>query len=156
MLLVKSAQMKYPIILTFLIGTLISCSSDNAIDTEQCPEKWQLIRMSGSEAIIPPSTGIHMAWRESYLLYPDNTFIKTRERDNVVTEGKGTYAIVSLSDGEYLELVYKSKNDLIGNCTIEPKELLKINSEDEMIGTWWACDGPGLFYEKVEYDCAND
>ena len=155
--------MKNPIILTFVLGSLLSCASDDEIAIEQCPEKrqlipekWQLIRMSGNVANIPPSTGTDMAWQEWYLLYPDDTFNKTRERHNVITEEQGTYAIVTLSDGEYLELAYKSKNDLIGNCTIEAKELLKIKSEDEMIGTWSACDGPGLFYEKVDYDCAND
>ncbi len=142
--------MKNQIILTFLIGILVSCSSDKEIDIEPCPVKWQLVRMSGNIANIPPSTGSDMAWQEWYVLYPDDTFIKTRERDNAVNEEKGTYAIVTLSDGEYLELTYKLKNDLIGNCSIDAKELLKINSEDELIGTWWACDGPGLFYEKVK------
>jgi len=147
--------MRNQIILTFLIGTLISCSSDKEIQREPCPEKWQLIKMSGNDANIPPSTGSDMAWQESYLLYPNGTFTKTRKRDNVTTEENGTYAIITLSDGKYLELVYKSKNDLIGNCTIEAKELLKITSEKELVGTWWACDGPGLFYEKVEYNCAK-
>lgn len=144
--------MKTKLILLFLIGILVSCMSEKNL--KECPEKWQLIEMSGNIANVPPSTGSDMSWQEWYLLNPDNTFTKTRERDNVTTEENGTYAIVTLSDGNYLELVYSSKNDMVGNCLNEPKEFLKINSEDELLtGTWSACDGPGLIYEKVEYDC---
>jgi hypothetical protein len=70
--------------------------------------------------------------------------------DNEVKEESGTYTFINLSDGTYLELVYVSDNELIGNCTQEPKELLKLNSENKLTGTWWACDGPGLVYERVE------
>jgi hypothetical protein len=147
--------MKNQMILTFLIGTLFSCECDKEMGIEQCPEKWQLIKMSGNIANVPPSTGSDMTWQEWYLLYPNATFIKTRERDNVVTEQAGTYATITLSDGEYLQLVYESDNDIIGNCNNEAKETLKINSQNEMTGTWWACDGPGLFYEKVEYNCVE-
>lgn len=149
--------MKNQIVLTFLIGTLISCTSElcNELTTEECPEKWQLISMSGQIANYPLSTGSDMAWQEWFLLFPDDTFIKTRERDNIVTEEKGTYAVLTLSDGKYLELAYESKNDIIGNCTGDAKELFRINSDDELIGTWWACDGPGLVYQKTEYDCVE-
>ena len=123
---------------------------------EQCPEKWQLIKMTGNIANMPPLTGNDMTWQEWFLLYPDYTFIKTRERDNIANEESGTYAIVTLSDGEYLELVYKSNNDLIGNCTGDGIEVLRIKSEEELVGTWSICDGPGLFYEKTEYNCGEN
>ncbi len=151
--------MRNQIILTFLISALISCSPDNdiksdhEIEGEQCPEKWQLTMMTGNIANVPPSTGSDMEWQEWYVLYPNDTFTKTRERDNVITEENGTYAMVSLSDGEYFELTYDSDNDIIGNCVIEAVEVLTINSEDELVSTWQACDGPGLFYKKVEFNC---
>jgi len=135
-------------ILSLLIVTLIACSPDKKIAPDQRPEKWQLVKMSGNDGSVPPSTGSDMDWQEWYLLYSNHTFTKTRERDSTVIES-GTYAIVTLSDGKYLELIYKSQNDLIGNCIPEPKELLKFNSEIELTRTWSACDGPGLFYEKV-------
>jgi len=109
--------------------------------------------MSRNFAYVPPATGNHMDWQEWYILYFDSTFTKTREQNNVVTEKKGTYSILTLSDGEFLELVYKSKNELVGNCTSDAKELLKFTSEDELTGTWWACDGPGLFYGRAKYNC---
>ncbi len=119
-------------------------------DAESYLEKWQLVEMSGSIANVPPTTGSDMAWQEYYLLYEDDTFKKVREQDGNIKEASGTYEFVTLSDGEYLELTYPSENELIGNCSVEPKEMLSIESEDKLIGTWWACDGPGLVYEKVE------
>ena len=121
--------MKNLIFVFVIIGTIISCSFNKEIDPEnskgkfdpdQFPQKWQLI-------------------------------IKFRKlEDNVVTKGTGNYALVILSDGKYLELIYESNDDIIGNCTGEAKELLYLNSENKLIGTWNACDGPGLVYERVE------
>jgi hypothetical protein len=145
--------MNYRTVLAFLICILISCSGDK---DGQCPQKWQLTSMSGNIADVPPSTGGDMAWQEWYLLYANNKFTKTRTRGNVTTEEGGTYAFVILSDGQYLELVYESENDLIGNCTGDTKELLRRYSEDTLTGTWSACDGPGLVYEKVAYHCTGD
>lgn len=151
--------MKNLIFVSVIIGTVISCSFNKEIDPEnsnkefnsdQYPQKWQLKEMSGMLANVPPSTGSDMDWQEYYLLYFDNTFIKSRERDNVVTEETGIYDFVILSDENYLELIYESDNFLIGNCTGGVKELLILNSENKLIGTWRACDGPGLVYERVE------
>lgn len=151
--------MKNLLFASAIIGSLFSCSLDKGVEmenlseksnTELYPQKWELVEMSGSFTGIPPSTGSDMEWQEYYLLYEDNTFVKSRTQDQVTTEESGTYAFVTLSDGEYLVLSYASDNELIGNCTSEPKELLKLEAEDKLVGTWWACDGPGLFYEKAE------
>ncbi len=101
-------------------------------------------------ANVPPATGSEMAWQEHYLLYADNTFIKVRKQKKVISKEAGTYSYIVLSDSKYLELSYKTDNKLIGNCTNETKELLFLDSENTMIGTWWACDGPGLVYKKVQ------
>ena len=150
--------MKNLIYISVIIGTLISCSFNKGIDpedlnekfdSEQYPQKWQLIEMSGSIATVPPTTGSDMEYQEYYLLYSDKTFMKSREWDNVVTKETGTYTLVILLDEKYLQLIYQSNNDLIGNCTGEANELLYLNSENKLIGTWSACDGPGLIYERV-------
>ena len=124
-------------------------------DLEQY-QKWQLVEMSGSLANVPPSTGSDMSWQEHYLLYPDSTFVKSRTQEGTVTEESGTYTFVTLDDGEYLELTYPSENELIGNCTGESKELLFFKSENKLTGTWQACDGPGLVYEKVAGDSSDE
>ncbi|MEQ9441302.1 MAG: hypothetical protein RIG62_19820 [Cyclobacteriaceae bacterium] len=148
-----------------VLGALASCSGNEGIepkslnaraDAEQDLQKWQLVEMSGSIANVPPSTGSDMAWQEYYLLYADSTFVKSREQDGTITEASGTYALVTLPDGEYLELTYDSDNNLIGNCTAEAKELLFFQSANKLIGTWQACDGPGLVYDKVEGDASDD
>ena len=149
--------MKYIIGIT-LAFTFFSCSSqdemapdsartDNAAEPVQ---KWQLVLMSGNFSGVPPEVGADMDWQEHYLLYADETFTKIREWDGDTTEERGTYAVITLEDGDYLELTYPADNELIGNCSSEPKELLYLKSSDQLIGTWQACDGPGLVYEKVE------
>ncbi|MEO0331621.1 MAG: hypothetical protein AAF223_08030 [Bacteroidota bacterium] len=149
--------MKYLIFGLLLI--FAACSDSQTIDPESSQstdnttsylDKWQLVEMSGSIANVPPTTGSEMAWQEYYLLYDDNTFTKVREQDDDTKEASGTYEFITLPDGEYLELSYPLENELIGNCTSESKELLSVQSEGKLIGTWWACDGPGLVYEKVE------
>jgi hypothetical protein len=148
--------MRNQIALFFSICILMACSTDKEIDNGQCAQKWQLTSMSGNIANVPPSTGDDMEWQEWYLLYANNTFTKTRTRDDVTTEEGGTYAIVTLSDGNYLELTYHSENNLIGNCTADSKELLRKYSDDKLTGTWSACDGPGLIYERVFYNCTGN
>lgn len=143
-------NMKNIILASLLIGTFISCSLNKEIDPEQYPQKWELIEISGSIADVPPLTGKDMDWQEYYLLNSDNSFVKSRERDKIITEVTGTFAFVIGTDSKYLELSYESDNKLIGNCTSEIKEHLNLNSENLLVGTWVACDGPGLVYERVE------
>ncbi len=149
--------MKYFIFGWLLLFTACSTQEDADLEatakksnSEEGTQKWELVEMSGSNSSVPPSTGNNMEWQEYYLLQSDNTFTKVRERDGTTREASGTYEYVTLSDGEYLELTYPSENDLIGNCTSEPKEHLFVEPEDKLVGTWQACDGPGLVYEKVE------
>lgn len=142
----------------FLIIALASCTYNNVelqktgINSENGinqPEKWQLVEIYGSIANDPPLTGSNMGMQEWYVFYPDHSFTKTQVRDNVTTTASGSYAVVTSSDGQYLELTYPSDNKLIGNCTAEPKELLSIKS-DRLANTWSMCDGPGLIYKKVK------
>lgn len=140
-------------VLPFIITLAISCSSDNENDPGQCPEKWQLVKMTGNVATLPPATGSDMDWQEWYQFYSDQTFSKTRERDNTVIEATGTYALVTLPGGDFMELTFETGTDLVGNCYPDPKELLWIKSKDELAGTWATCDGPGLTYVRVENNC---
>jgi len=110
--------------------------------------------MTGNIAALPPTTGSDMAWQEWYLFYSDMTFSKTRERDNTVIEATGTYGLVTLpGGGDFMELTFETGTDLVGNCYADLKELLFIESKDELAGTWSMCDGPGLTYERVENNC---
>ncbi len=132
-----------------------SCSFNKEIDSElfdsnEYPQQWQLIQTSINIPNEPPKEGSDMLYQEYYLILEDKSFIKTREQDGIVTQASGTYDYVVYGDEDYLELSYESDNDMVANCSIETKELLKVESDNTMIGTWWECDGPGLFYERVE------
>ena len=134
----------------FLIiwGIFLSCATEDKSFSEEHPQKWELVKMTGNTPN-SETTGVNMAWQEFYELNSDSTFLKSRTRANVLTEATGTYTFVILSNKKYLELTYGSANDLIGNCLSEPKEHLQLNSMNRLIGTWQACDGPGLEYKRA-------
>ena len=158
--------MKNQIILFLLTALfLVSCSSDPALETSQTkeafdgtgwPKKWKLIEMSGNISTMPPQRGSDMSWQEWYVLYPNNTFNKTRERDGATTQVKGTYSIIINEHERFIEFRHEFDNPLIGNCTDELAELLSMRGESRLIGTWLNCDGPGLIYEQVKCDCPQE
>jgi hypothetical protein len=136
---------------------IMSCDK-NALNAEdeiqleagKFPQTWQLASMSGMVANVPPSNGADMAWQENYILKTNGKFIKSRVRDEILVSATGVYEIVKLEDGDYLKLSYESEEDIIGNCSDKPEEYLKFETANSLIGTWWACDGPGLFYERTQ------
>lgn len=143
-------KMKNLLFISLLIYILFSCTKDNEFDIEQYPQKWQLIKMTGG---IPDSetTGTNMEWQEFYLLNSNATFIKSRERDGILTEESGHFLFEDLSDGKYLVLSYETDNSLIGSCySSSLKETLILESHNRLISTWSACDGPGLEYEIIK------
>lgn len=143
--------MKSLIIITLFICTLISCTKDYTeeleFDIQQYPQKWQLIEMSGNIQI-SVTMGAKMTWQEFYLLDANGTFIKYREQDGIVVQVSGNFSFEEKPDGKYLTLEYKTDNPIIGSCTRQ-KEILAFES-NRLISTWWACDGPGLFYKRTE------
>ena len=138
--------MKNVLFIFITIWALDSCTKESYL--ENFPQTWQLISMSGQ---IPNSTttGPDMEWQESYFLNSNGTFSKSRERNGILIEACGTFEIKNLSDGKFLELIYKSATTLIASCTPGLKETLWVRSESKMTGTWSYCDGPGLEYERI-------
>lgn len=132
-----------------LFITLLSCSSDDENSLINLQGEWELTQMSGN---IPNSetTGTEMEWQETYRLNTDGTFQKSRDRDGVITSAFGTYNIVDLSDGKYLEFIFNDESVIIGSCYSGLKEEMFFQSENIFSSTWSACDGPGLKYEKVD------
>ncbi|WP_281987501.1 hypothetical protein [Aquimarina aggregata] len=148
--------MKKLLFIPLTIIFLISCSESTEselipFNSKLFPQQWQLVAMTGSIANMPPITGRKMSWQESYTLNTNKTFVKSRDTNGNVSLATGTYTFLILSDGTYLELTYISENNLIGNCNSDLKEILRLNdSQDKLTATWWACDGPGLFYERKQ------
>ena len=96
------------------------------------------------------TTGSDMGWQETITLNPDGTFVKTRQEENKIQKATGTYEYVTLSDGKYLELNHEVQSDLVASCSSATKELLKVENNDKLVGTWQMCDGPGLVYEPLK------
>nr|WP_294924565.1 hypothetical protein [uncultured Flavobacterium sp.] len=146
--------MKKTVIVFILMLSLISCSNDSddskskvAIDYYG---KWTLVKMSGS---IPNSetTGSKMDWQESYVFNTDGTFTKIRLRDNITTKSSGTFVIQKEDDYISFSLKHSKNNEIIGNCSGgDLSEFLSINKENLLQSSWSACDGPGLFYDKMK------
>ena len=106
--------------------------------------------MTGS-MINSETTGENMAWQEIIELKADNTFSKTRRRDNKTKAASGGYSFNHdpMDNSVMLTLTYSSGKDLIGSClSITETETYYFRSKCTMFGTWSACDGPGLEYAR--------
>ncbi|MFS4467556.1 hypothetical protein [Maribacter sp. 2210JD10-5] len=119
------------------------------VKSSNYPQKWMLVKMTGQMAD-SEITGENMAWQEYYLLESSGKFVKYRNQNGKKSKGMGTYKIVEENDGNYLELVYNTHNPIIGSCSIDQKEVLWFQEENKLLGTWQACDGPGLEYKRVK------
>ncbi|RKD91935.1 hypothetical protein [Mangrovibacterium diazotrophicum] len=148
--------MKKLLILLITISALFSCSDTEdapqakLFDSDHYPQKWILVEMSGQ---IPNSvtTGSDMPWQEYYILKSDGTFLKHRDDSGNSLEGTGTFHFTTDENGELLELNYSESNAIVGTCSsVKQAEELRLDASDKLIGTWSACDGPGLKYERFE------
>ncbi len=143
--------MKKHILFLMIIGILFSCNkNDDDLNSEtEIIGNWKLIQMTGS---IPYSetTGTEMEWQESYQLNADGTFLKSRDRDGIITEVSGTYNLINNSNEPLIELTFDSESEIIGSCTSNTKETMNLQSETIFLSSWNACDGPGLKYEKID------
>ncbi len=141
--------MKNILLTIFIITILNSCliKDENSTHNKDS-QHWKLIKMTGN-MINSETTGPNMDWQESYFFSADGTFLKSREKFNILFKAKGTYDTLLLPDGKYLELIYYSNNGIIANCTADLKEILIIKSKNILKGTWQACDGSGLEYKMV-------
>ena len=134
-----------------LLISFSSCSDElDCCTIEGGEQKWELVEMTGS-LTASTTTGDDMDWQEYYLLNTNTgTFIKSRTRDELETYVSGTFSINTAEEEHYIELTYTSDNDIIANCTGDLIEVLIIESENTLKGTWDSCDGPGLKYTKTQ------
>ena len=133
---------------------LTACDLDESIYPDTSNDPWQgsatklvLTEMSGN---FPNSTvnSENMLWQESYILNPDGRFLKTRERDSVVTHSNGTYEYSEISGERFIVFSHETESVIIGNCTGNKKEHLAVRSNNTFFNTWLACDGPSLLYRR--------
>lgn len=93
--------------------------------------------------------GNHLQWREFYLLREDGSFLKSRLDDGVKTSATGTFTFEETEEYTRLILTYEAPNEIIGNCDDNLQETLLLLGSNLLIGTWSACDGPGLEYRRA-------
>lgn len=146
--------LKLKLILVIVL-VCFSCSNPDDFGFESTEfvysdQKWELVRMTGN-FVGSETTGDAMDWQEYYILSPQGTFIKSRTRNDMVTEAIGTFEIVEFeTDPEhYVFLTFETGLDLVGNCGEGANELLMYRSPTILSSTWQACDGPGLDYRLV-------
>ncbi|MBP1838886.1 hypothetical protein [Formosa algae] len=143
--------MKKKILYVILIGILTACGHDDDTTTQETDlvGDWILIQISGriegSE-----TSGADMEWQETYSLYTDGTFEKTRIQDSTTTVAAGTYTYSESTNGDFLEFNFSTDSDIIGSCFSNLKEEMVFDSENTFSSSWIACDGPGLIYEKAD------
>ena len=96
------------------------------------------------------TTGKDMSWQENYVFNSDSTFLKTRNENGESNSAGGYYSFDEQEQSFILN--YNNSNPFIGNCTSESKEYLYFNNNNKslLLSAWWSCDGPGLFYERIE------
>lgn len=137
------------VIITFILLTFINCNSDDSESEIVLNEKWVLTKMTGS---IPDSetTGSEMEWQEFYLFTSGNVVTKSREKDGVITEIKGTYKLTNYSNESLLEITYFEESDIIGSCSSQLTETLYFKPDNILYSTWNNCDGPGLIYKRID------
>ncbi|RKR15116.1 hypothetical protein CLV91_1198 [Maribacter vaceletii] len=136
----------------FFTVLVTSCSNKEEVKEPTLDvnsEKWELVKTTGN-FMGSETTGEDMEWQEYYIFNSDATFFKSRDWDNAVKEASGKYAKEVLDGQEYLELVYSSGEELIGNCTGDNKEQLFYKKGDVLRGNWGNCDGPILEYKQLK------
>ena len=139
--------MKLIILFCLISLCLTACIDDVDNAGERFPQQWQLVRMSnaGSHS---EKTGGRMDYQEFYLLKEDSTFLKSRLDDGIKTSATGTYSVEETEEQTLLIFTYAAPSEIIGTCGPELQETLVVLGENLLLGTWWACDGPGLEYRR--------
>jgi hypothetical protein len=137
-------------LLPFFVIILFSGSCSKEFDLNKFPQEWKLISMSINQMTTPTTiSGSKMEWQETYTLYSDGTFTKSRNREGIITVASGNFVYKDISNEKYFELSFETGIELVSSC-YPGKEILMIKSETKMQGTWSACDGFGLDYERIK------
>jgi len=135
---------------------LISCDKDEPVAEEftvehfsasDFPQEWVIV---GSRAAMIPNAEIVSIedGTESYTFNEDHTFQKTTKIEDELVTAEGTF---SIDDRDFIILEYFEEPDLIASCSRHSKTEFLYFSENQLVNSSWViCDGPYLYYEKVE------
>ncbi|WP_299779732.1 hypothetical protein [uncultured Formosa sp.] len=103
--------------------------TDDDIDLEtKIIGNWKLIQMTGN-LLDSDTLGADMEWQETYLLQADETFIKLRDRDGVITEASGTYHFINNSNKPLITVTFDNESEIVGSCTSKSEDIMSLESE---------------------------
>ena len=145
--------MRIPSLLFLMV--LIACdspgeSSENLVFDENSIQQWKLVKMTGSFSG-SETTGMDMEWQETYDFNTNLSFTKTRISKNGAMSASGTFRIEEQNGETFLLLTYAEQSTIVGSCLGKDSETLVLTNKSQSLqSTWWACDGPGLFYERFD------
>ncbi|WP_373396271.1 hypothetical protein V8V91_16475 [Algoriphagus halophilus] len=135
--------MKQSLIFAFLALIAFACDFNDMPEPRDETQKWALagyqVEVSGDLEYTNIQDSAYV-----YSLLPDGSFSKKVGE----YELKGTYE-ESFSDGlKRYKFMYTSKNSLLIHSCATSSEDYFINSKGQLTGTWDACDGPKLYFNK--------
>lgn len=132
---------------------MLACSEKSLMEerlyTNDFPQTWKLMKMTGG---MQPTVfaGEEMEWQEKYIFNADSTFTKIRYVNGDTLSVSGSYIITEEYGDQAFLLSYSVPNDLIGSCTYLVEYLYSDSDKENLLSNWWACDGPGLFYKRID------
>jgi len=127
-------------LLTFLA---FSCDFNDVPELREESQKWALAGYQEDFLGDMKYTSIQDS-AYVYALLPDGSFTKTVGQFKL----EGTFE-ESFSNGlTRFKFLYTTKNSLLVHSCIPDVEDYFINSKGQLTGTWDACDGPKLFFDK--------
>lgn len=110
------------------------------------PQTWKLHSYS---TMIPNSWSTDLFFQEVIILNSSGEFRKERTHDGVTQIAEGTYRFEEDSP-RALILEHAQQNELIDNCGSGLLEYFVVSSESSMNGGSAPCDGPMLYYNRVD------
>lgn len=111
------------------------------------PQTWKLFKMTGSFEN-SETTGEAMAWQEEYTFYSNGSVEKLRPREGESSGITGNYSFFQEDERQGILIEYEFENSLTGSCTGKEETLYFDPTGTILNSSWWACDGPGLFYKR--------
>ena len=137
-------------VLVLLVGCSSSDDSQGSFDIDSFPQTWVLEEMSlglSGETV----TDNDLPYQETIVLKDNGDFEKTRKSSDSMSMGKGTFLFNKSTINTVLVLNYDSETDLISSCSREKiVEKLIVTSSNSLSGGSAPCDGPGLFFTRIE------
>jgi len=129
---------------------LVACSDsdDNDPLTQSLPQTWELtginVGISGENF-----EENELPWQETLLLNSDNSFVRTRVFENETITATGQFEFLETSGEMQLLLIHNEDSQLVENCSGSNEERLRFISNNQLSGGAVPCDGPGLFYNRL-------